>query len=1112
MRHTHSSRLLRCTPAALMLLARALFAQGPAPACDLLGADCTRIREALGANRLVEAAMLAERALRTAETSSGTDSLAVAQAIDQLVGLRYHLGRSREPQTVELAERAVAIRAREQGAAHPDLIPSLHNLAVVLLQAGDFQRAIARAEQALAIAERSSEKSQPLVANCLSELASAQLGAGEWSAAEATGRRALDLAEVLRPEAPLLVAEALNVVATARFRQRDAAAAVGLFRRALALREAGLRPDDPLVARTAMNLGIALRATGEGEQGEALLRRALAVFERVAPNHPDIPYCLNSLALLARARGDYGEARRLWERALEAGAQTFGEEHPTVAGVLNNLANLRKAMGDFPAAEALLARSLAIRERVHGPEHLEVAQALVNLGAIQALGGRCAEARANAGRALAIREKAAGPGSPLVGQSLIFVGEAHACAGELRLSHAAFQRAVTILAAKEGSFGADLATALHGLAAALHSQGDLAAAADSYRRSLDLYEQLHGPDHPRLGELLLHYGLLLAQRGDLAGAMRMALRAEKIGREHLRLTCRSLSEREALAYAGTRPRGLDLALSLLAVDSGSEADLEKVFEALAGSRTVVLDEVVARRRSLARGGVETATLHRRVAEAANELVALLVRGPGKEGPEKYRQSVAAAREKVDTAERAAAEHESSDVGVGLEPTLRGMREALPSNSALVAFARYSHQPVTANRRTPGVPSYLAFVVTAGRAPVVVPLGPAAAIEGAVHAWQTETARAPGRDRAHAAAAEAAYRTVAERLRAAIWDPVAVQFGSVQSAFVVPEGVLHLVHLGALPRAGGGYLIEGPPAIHQLTAEKDLLVPPGPARRGQGLLAMGGAAFDLAPGGRDSAPASGSEVRAAQHSSTCPEFQRIRFAPLSHTDGEAREVARTFQLARAGGGAKETATVLRGAQATESAFRQLAPGRRILHLATHGFFLGEGCRTGEPAGRGIGALVSAGEAAPPPAADVTLQLAGLALAGANRRGAAPSPADDGILTAEEIALLDLEGIEWAVLSACESGVGTVVTGEGVLGLRRAFLIAGAHTVIMSLWAVDDAAARAWMNVLYRARLERHLSTADAVRAAGLQVLQTRRLEGLSTHPFYWAAFVSTGDWR
>ena len=109
-------------------------------------------------------------------------------------------------------------------------------------------------------------------------------------------------------------------------------------------------------------------------------------------------------------------------------------------------------------------------------------------------------------------------------------------------------------------------------------------------------------------------------------------------------------------------------------------------------------------------------------------------------------------------------------------------------------------------------------------------------------------------------------------------------------------------------------------------------------------------------------------------------------------------------------------------------------------------------------------------------------------------------------------MDLSGVQWAVLSACNTGAGEIKTGEGVFGLQRAFAVAGANTVIMSLWKVEDEAARHWMRALYRARTRERMSTAESVREASLDVLRRRRIKGRSTHPYYWAGFVAAGDWR
>jgi CHAT domain-containing protein len=207
---------------------------------------------------------------------------------------------------------------------------------------------------------------------------------------------------------------------------------------------------------------------------------------------------------------------------------------------------------------------------------------------------------------------------------------------------------------------------------------------------------------------------------------------------------------------------------------------------------------------------------------------------------------------------------------------------------------------------------------------------------------------------------------------------------------------------------------------------------------------------------------------------------LRFAALPETHGELDAVARVWT---------QELTRLEGSAATELKLKQLSGRYRALHLATHGFLY----RRCQPLG-----------AEEPP--EAALLRSGLALAGANGKVFARPEQDDGLLTAGEVAALDLTGVEWAVLSACDSGLGAIADGEGVFGLRRAFQIAGVQSLVMSLWPVEDAPTRELMTALYRQRFVDGRLPAEALRQAALEVVAARRSRGDSLHPFYWAPFI------
>lgn len=234
-----------------------------------------------------------------------------------------------------------------------------------------------------------------------------------------------------------------------------------------------------------------------------------------------------------------------------------------------------------------------------------------------------------------------------------------------------------------------------------------------------------------------------------------------------------------------------------------------------------------------------------------------------------------------------------------------------------------------------------------------------------------------------------------------------------------------------------------------------------------------------------------------------------------TRGEILVIRDAFERRFADGKVK----VLRGEQATLQNVRELASRYSHLHLATHGFFAPPEVRSALAGdGKELSGLDHFGKNGASGAHPGL--LSGLVFAGANKP---PSPGQsDGILTTLEVAELDLGKVDLVVLSACETGLGQVAAGEGILGLQRAFLVAGAKSVVASLWNVDGEATRKLMERFYEDHWQKKMSRADALRQAQLAMLRGELIRGIvraeepsgprQVSPFYWAAFVLSGDWR
>ncbi|MBY0228539.1 MAG: CHAT domain-containing protein, partial [Gemmataceae bacterium] len=418
------------------------------------------------------------------------------------------------------------------------------------------------------------------------------------------------------------------------------------------------------------------------------------------------------------------------------------------------------------------------------------------------------------------------------------------------------------------------------------------------------------------------------------------------------------------------------------------------------------------------------------------------------------------------------------------PSPETLAKALPEGAVLVDYLFFDRAGSIGKDGKPRRERRLAaFLHRRGRASARIDLGPAAAVESAADAWRPLLLKG---DYGHDAG---------EKLKALAWTPLEKHLRDAKLVLVSPDGVLGTVPFAALPgKKKGTCLVEDIliAVVPVPSALPDLLAP-AKDRLPASLLVVGGVDYDAAR-----KPATGRRG--------APVSRAGKWGALPGTAAEAEAVSASFAKTF---GAK--AAHLTGGAATSRAVRAALPKARYAHFATHGFFAPEEARSALEGGVGWNPLL----------------LSGLAFAGANRD---PGPEEDsGILTALEVSEMDLTQLDLAVLSACETGLGKVAGGEGVLGMQRAFQIAGARSVVASLWSVDDEATRQLMGDFYAQAWDGKTPMGEALGKAQLAMLFGKTLEGKPRGagkvpvklpagdgkrlpPFYWAAFVLSGDWR
>ena len=936
------------------------------------------------------------------------------------------------------------------------LIDSFMSLAYCLEKQSNFFKAKEALLKALQLSEKENlDKS--VLALLYNNIGSLLSTLGEQKSALDNFYKALSIKESIPGYNEFDISTTINNIALLQLRMGNFQEAITLFEKSLSITERINGRDHAETALSLNNLALGLEAAGEYNTANRYFKEAVLIYEsNLGSNHIQSISAKNNFAMNLFKQGKIPDAINTLEECLAKIKDKQGEQNKEFQATLNNLSGIYCEIGDYEQSIKYHKLSYEICLKIYGLNHPETAQSASNIAISYSRIGEYTKALEFDNLAFSIRNDVLGPLHPSTAISLNNIGFRF-LASNPQKAEEYIQKSLDIYKKIGMDFHEDAAAPYCNLGIASLIKGEYKKAANYYLTGIEILDKKIGKENTQTIELVSDLANIYYLDSNIELAKKNRLLSLENETSHFQKLL-NMDERAKMSWQA-KYSSYGILPCLLAPS--------EVSNLLISRKGIVLDSILED-WSLARSSF-----------SGNELIEELTTLKSQISNLSFSDN-ASSRKKAEELASRATEIErqlskfSSAAGRTRQSSNIKLENVIPAISeghAILDFLKFEDLKLPAEKQS----CYGVVILTHQNEPQFVRIENLDEINTGIDLMRQSIVSGD----------TSGFNESARVLSDKLWLPIANKLPSeIHSLHIAPEGKLNFLSFAALLDSSDKFLGEKFD-VSYIGSARDL-VRETSTTHSRSVRIFANPIFD-----RASQPSQ--DAKYAFRSTEIDVFGQVQLPPLPGTIAESSEIQK---VAANSGWGLQTFT---GEQADEATLRQTKkPG--ILHLATHGFYLNSFMPSMD-ATRGMSV---AGLQKPFPTQQKgvdPMRASGIALTGAQStlrswaERKAPDPENDGILTAEEVAALDLQGTWLVSLSACETGVGEARSGEGVLGLRRSFMMAGAENLLMTLWPVSDQTTSEIMADFYREALKTGNAPGSLAKVQREWLVKLRKEKGL-----------------